>query len=217
MNQYNPEFVEKYQILLKKDPKSKVFALLADAYRKMKLYKQALELCEKGIKYNPDFAAGYIALARTCYSTQKYLEAKQNLTKACQLSNDNLLAHQLMAECELKLKNPKKALKQYKLVLFLDPNHTRAQIAVKKLESITADEYEKDLFSMEKLSFTASKLAVKDQASDELELEPVAVEPQSTNELVDRYISLVDAFISRNDLQKAKKALLQAEVELGPP
>ena len=110
MGQVNTEFIERYQILLERDPTSKLFAPLAEAYRKLKLYKQATELCIRGIEHNPTFAPGYISYARVLMEEKKTQEARDQLLIACNHSNENLLAHELLAECELKLKQPKRAL-----------------------------------------------------------------------------------------------------------
>ena len=45
MNPVNPEFVERFQIMYQKDPNSRVFAPLAECYRKMGLLDEALRLC----------------------------------------------------------------------------------------------------------------------------------------------------------------------------
>lgn len=46
----NPEFVERCQILLSQDPKSRIFAPLAEAYRKMSLFDEAEAVAKRRIK-----------------------------------------------------------------------------------------------------------------------------------------------------------------------
>ena len=212
MNTINHEFIERYQLLLQNNPSSKVFAPLAEAYRKMGLVKQAIEVCESGLKHNPDFASGYIALARAYMNQKNIEESLRHLHTACQLSPENLLAHELLAECYLNQKHTKKALKAYKMVLFLNPQHERATRAIKKLESLTADEYNEELFSMEKLNSAAQKMTPK---KEELAVD-LLLEEESNNEFIDRHISLIDAYLARNDHDKARKALVEAEKKMGP-
>ncbi len=219
MEPVNPEFVERYQLLLEKKPESKVFAPLAEAYRKMGFIKQAIEVCTKGIQHNPHFSSGYIAFARI-YMAQKDLDsALVNLQKACELSPENLLGHELLAECYLKQKKTKLALKAYKMVLFLNPQHQRAAKAIKKLESLTADEFDDETFLMEKLPLAAYKIThpisePKHLDPDSLELEDT--QPPETCETIDRFTSLVDAYIARNEIDKARETLIEAERILGP-
>src|SRR5262245_40905043 len=140
------DMVERYQILLEKDPRSQVFAPLAEAYRKIGLLEEAFRICVRGVQFHPNFAGGRLALAKVLMDRENPKEALRELEKAIELSPENILAHQLMAELHLAEKNAKAALRSYKMVLFLAPLNERAQRAVRKLESLTADEFDDDLF-----------------------------------------------------------------------
>lgn len=200
--------MERYQILLDKDPRSQVFAPLAEAYRKMGLVEEAFRLCVRGVQYNPNFAGGRIALAKVLLDRDNAPGAQKELEKAIEISPDNILAHQMLGELYLKGKNAKEALRSYKMVLFLAPNNERAQTAVKKLESLTADEFEEEIFAMKPLK------NVKDFEAQLDELTPLKEsQPGSTkiNEL-DRFLSLADAYIVRNDFERARDTLTEAQV-----
>src|SRR4051812_1873041 len=97
-------FVERYQMIFEKDPKSKVFAPLAEAYRRMGLLNEAIDLAEKGVKTHPHFASGRVALGKCFVQKGEYQKATEHLMIARDLSPENLLAHQLIAECYLRLK-----------------------------------------------------------------------------------------------------------------
>src|SRR5262245_9775147 len=146
------ELIERYQLLLQKDPKSQVFAPLTEAYRKMGLLEEAFRIAVRGVQFNPNFSGGRIALAKVFLDRDNLAAAVDELEKAAELSSDNILAHQLLAECYLRSKRPKDALKSFKMVLFLAPSNDKAAKAVKKLESLTADEYDDDLFEMKPLT-----------------------------------------------------------------
>lgn len=210
----NYSLIEKYQILLEKDPKSKVFAPLSEAYRKMGLIEEALEVCERGIQYHPHFVSGRVAMANVFIAKSQWDKALENLSIAIENSPENILAHNLCAEIYLKRKNLK-ALKSYKMVLFLNPQHSKAQQAVKKLESITADEYDEDLFSMQPLSESPALLEPKPAESSSSPATP-STSGSATFKLVDRFVSLVDAHLARNDMERALYHLKRAEQELGP-
>ncbi|MEZ4871747.1 MAG: tetratricopeptide repeat protein [Bdellovibrionales bacterium] len=197
MNSYD---IEKYQILLQENPRSKVFAPLADAYRKMGMLKEAAEVAEMGIHYNPDFAGGRVVMGRILMERDDHSQAIEELRKATELDPENILAHLLLAENFIAEKRSKDALRAFKMVLFLNPQHKKARTAVQKLESLTADEFDDELFSMSKLSpleAPQSKGPAKSQQ------EPPHPPPSANNTLLDRHLSLVDAFVARNEIEKA--------------
>lgn len=204
MQEIQPELIEKYQILLQKDPKSQVFAPLTEAYRKMGLLEEAFRIAVRGVQFNPQFGGGRIALAKVFLDRENLQGAVNELEKAVELSPDNIMAHALLAECYLKSKRPKEALRSFKMVLFLSPNNEKAQKAVRKLESLTADEYEEDLFEMKQLP-QVDQIGVENAPT----LKPMN-DGKLSSEL-DRILSLADAYIVRNDLEKADEVLRQGE------
>lgn len=211
MQTIQPELIERYQILLQKDPKSKVFAPLAEAYRKLGLKKQALDICENGVKHNPSFAGGRVALARVYLEMEKAELALEQLKKAVDAEPENILALSLLGETQLQLKHAKEALKAFKLLLFLNPNNEKAQKAVQRLESLTADDFEEDVFAMKPL-----RQAVEESEALAIEPLPPSQDEQHKWRDLERLISLTDAFLVRNDIDRALDALKEAERSHGP-
>lgn len=209
MQDIQPELVERYQILLQKDPKSQVFAPLTEAYRKMGLLEEAFRIAVRGVQFNPTFGGGRIALAKVFLDRGNDKAALDELEKAVEYSADNILAHSLLADCYLKAKRPKEALRAFKMVLFLAPTNEKAIRAVRKLESLTADEYEEDLFEMKPLPQVD---ALKMESAPSL----APIRPSSVASDLERTLSLVDAFIVRNDIEKAAATLKEAEGNYGP-
>ncbi|NJM10105.1 MAG: tetratricopeptide repeat protein [Bdellovibrionaceae bacterium] len=207
MQEIQPELIEKYQLLLQKDPKSQVFAPLTEAYRKMGLVEEAFRIAVRGVQFNPHFGGGRIALAKVFLDRDNAPGALAELEKAVELSPDNILAHSLLGDCYLKTQRPKDALRSFKMVLFLAPNNEKAMKAVRKLESLTADEYEDDLFEMKPLPQVEH---LRTEAP--VPLKPVGERP--TGDL-ERILSLVDAFIVRNDMEKALSTLKESERSFG--
>src|SRR6516164_6364647 len=99
--------MERYQILLEKDPKSQVFAPLAEAYRKIGLIEEAFRICVRGVQFHPNFAGGRLALAKVLMDRDSPEGALKELEKAVELSPENILAHQLLGELHLGQKNAK--------------------------------------------------------------------------------------------------------------
>ena len=138
-----------------------------------------------------------------------------------------------MAEAYLKLKKPKDSLKSFKMVLFLNPNHKKAQTVVKKLESLTADEYDADLFEMKPLAspppttrdthgsganknWPSTDPSESGLQSPNPHREESPHQERNYNEAsrlsrqLDRCLSLIDAYIARNDQEKAIEAAKSA-------
>lgn len=216
----DPETVEKYQKILEKDPHSQVFAPLAEAYREMGLLPEAVKTVTAGVQRHPQFVGGLVVFAKIMRQQGQLEKAMEALLKATTLSPENILAHQLLAEIHVAQKNPKEALKAFKMLLFLNPNSQSAQKAVQKLESLTADEYDDEVFAMTKLpevhldqapSRPPPSRAIED--SDMLMVKPVTF--KTPTKAMERMLSLIDAFIVRNDLEKAHALLKDTRVEFG--
>lgn len=201
-----PELIERYQLLLQKDPKSQIFAPLTEAYRKMGLLEEAFRIAVRGVQFNPNFSGGRIALAKVFLDRDNLQAALDELEKAAELSADNILAHQLLADCYLRSKRPKDALRSFKMVLFLAPSNDKAAKAVRKLESLTADEYDDDLFEMKPLDQVDTPKTVAAPPS----LKPMA--PAGLAGDLERALSLADAYIVRNDVEKALATLREVEM-----
>ena len=190
----NSEFVERYQIILEKDPESRVFAPLSEAYRKMGLLDQAIEVSRKGVGFHPNFASGRVALARALMEKESFTESIEHLKEATKLSPENLLAHKLLAKVLIQNRQPAEALKAYKMALFLNPTDSELQRNVQKWEFLMAIEFEDDLFE------------VVDSAGSSL----FGDGPWDAKR-VEKITSLADAFTVREELNRAIKLLEFAE------
>jgi tetratricopeptide (TPR) repeat protein len=217
----NAEFIERYQLEYEKNPKSKVFAPLAEAYRKMGLIDEALSICRRGVMIHPDFASGRVAFAKALLEKKAYAEALTQLEKAIQLSPDNLLAHSLTGETLLEMRKPKAALKAFKMVLFLNPDDARARQAVAKWEFLTADEYDEEVFQMKPLFKAEAKDLDGDEEDKDLDESPLAPESvkldlAALNREIERALSLADAFTVRGSVDAAINVLENAIRRFGP-
>ena len=130
-----PQIV-KYEKSLEEDPRSKVFAPLAEAYRKVGLLDNAFKTLKVGLRYNPDYLFGYLTLAQCyldkdefnlCYTTLKPLVAH---------NRDNLKLQKIFAESAEATENLEEALDTYKYLLYLHPKDQLIIEKVKKLENL---------------------------------------------------------------------------------
>lgn len=218
MAKYDPVVIEKYRQLLKKDPSSQVFAPLADAYREAGEFALAERMAREGLNRHPEFTAGLVVLAKILKDQKKLEEALIVVQKASHMSSDNLLSHQLEGDILLELKKPQEALKAYKMVLFLNPQSVKARKVVQKLESLTAIDYEEDVFAMAKLeplSLRPHPKADPAPRTDPSLSQPIEASASSATRSLQRTLSLLDAFIVRNDLAKAHEILNEAKSEFG--
>lgn len=141
--------IEEYQIILMRNPSARVFAPLSEAYRKMGLLQQALEICEKGTHYNQDYHSGWVAYGKVLFELKRYEEAVAALSQATGLNKDNILAYKLKALSLIKLNKYANALSCYKHVLFLSPQDAQAQKFIKNWEYLESADYSPQSFAME--------------------------------------------------------------------
>ena len=66
---------------LVEDPNSRVFAPLAEAYRKSGMLDEAIQVCLEGLKIHPTYISGRVALARAYYEEKMLGEAKEEFEK----------------------------------------------------------------------------------------------------------------------------------------
>ncbi len=186
--------VERLQIELSENPKSLNFVRLAEKYFERQMHSEAESLVRRSLKFHPNSVSGLALLARILRAQARSLEALPFLDQATKFAPDNWKAWLDQAEIFIELHQGKKALKSFKQVLLLNPTHPLARRAVAKLEVLTADEYEDDLFSMQPLS--------------KADLQENTVTPSTTEwtkipSSLERALALVDALTVRLDTRKA--------------
>ena len=209
MKPANTALIKKYLAIYKKNPKSRVFAILADLYRKKGEIDKALFLCKKGIKAHPQFASGHIALALILLDMNKLEMAAEALEKATDYSPENIFAYKQLGQIYLQLKEPKKTLETYKMVLFLDPENKKAANIVKKLEPITASSYDKTGFAFKSLR-EVSQHIISTPPSPLPSLHPIPkADAQKERTQFEARIAIIEALIYRKELNKAQQFLLE--------
>lgn len=201
MSQISAATIEKYQEILRQDPRSKIFAALADAYREKGLFTEAETTARKGIEQHPEYIGGYVALGKLLCSQKRFAEALPFLNKAAQLSPENLLAYELLGQAFIELGKPQEALRAHKMALFLHPENQRSRRAVEKLETLSARDFEDDLFQMSPLPKAMAHLNPDPQPATPLQ----PLTNKDNARLQDRQLSLIDALIVRHELEQASQ------------
>jgi len=131
-------YLRKYQ----EDPSSRVFAPLAEAYRKAGLVTEAIEIAREGLRVHPHFIGGRVALARALFDKKLYSEVVDELSSIVQDVPDNLVAQRLLAESCLMLGRVAEALSAFKMFLYFSPQDSETAKIVQELE---AQAYEKGM------------------------------------------------------------------------
>lgn len=235
----------KYEKMLEDDPRSRVFAPLAESYRKVGLLENAFQVLKKGLRYNPDYLLGYLCLAQCymdkgeaslCYTTLRPLIAQ---------NRDNLKLQKLFAQSSYSTENFEDALDTYKYILYLQPKDSESIERVKELESRLSEDVfhsqpvEEVTFNVEDLKVTPESEKVLDDwvqldlsREEEIEKEendeeewlvgkPEEVEEESFSppepEAVTPVIThtLVDLYLKQGYMDKARE-LLEKILELQP-
>ena len=125
------QYLRRYQ----EDPTSRVFAPLAESYRKAGLLKEAVEIAREGLRVHPQFTGGKVALARALFDLKQYEDVVIELRPVCRDLPDNLVAQRLLAESSLILGRHEEALEAYKMLLYFSPSDTEAAKMVEELET----------------------------------------------------------------------------------
>jgi tetratricopeptide (TPR) repeat protein len=117
---YSPllyEYLRKYQ----EDPTSRVFAPLAEAYRKAGMIREAVEIAREGLRIHPGFVGGKVALARALFDLKQYDEVMVELRSVIRDVPDNLVAQRLFGDSALMMGRPEDALVSFKMLLYFAP------------------------------------------------------------------------------------------------
>ncbi len=129
-------YLKKYQ----QDPHSRVFAPLAEAYRKAGLIDDAIEIAREGLLIHPGFLGGKVALARALFDKKLFSEVSHLLIPVMRDMPDNIVAQRLLADSFLMLGRSAEALNSYKTLLYFIPEDRELAQIVKELECRSYEE-----------------------------------------------------------------------------
>jgi predicted Zn-dependent protease len=160
-------YLKRYQ----DDPSSRVFAPLAEAYRKAGLVDEAIEIAREGIKVHPSFIGGRVALARALFDKKQFDDVIAEVEPIVRDVPDNILAQKLMAESCLMIGRQADALAAYKMLLYFSPQDPETSAIVRELET---QAYQKGVLVLEREAAEAGEFTVG-AARDAIEADPQRV------------------------------------------
>ncbi len=160
----NPQiyhYLRRYQ----EDPRSRVFAPLAEAYRKAGLLDEAIEIARDGVRIHPHFVGGRVALGRALFDRGNYEEVVKELEPIVMDAPDNLIAQKLLAESYLILGRIADSLGAYKVLLFFMPQDPEISALVQEIETKAYEDgalvLQKDPISLKSYSVKGAGAAIE--------------------------------------------------------
>lgn len=206
--------MESLQIELQTNPKSLSFAQLADLYLAQNMIADAETLLLRSLKYHPGSVSGHMLLGRVYQLKNEDQKALEQFNICLQKAPTNWTCYLLRAQMYLKLQKPKLALQDFKQVMLHNPQHMGVQKSIIRLESLTADEYDEDLFEIKNINQIAAATPANNPVSTS---NSIATNDSWTkiSPRLERVLSLVDAFVTRQEYDKAIKLLRECQSEFG--
>ncbi len=128
--------LSKYLEAFEKDPSSKVFAPLAESYRRLGMIKDAKNILNKGLQFHPKYVPGLITLAHCHYDEGQFLGAFDILKPLISEQYENYTLQRLFAFTCYQLGKKEEALETFKFLLFINPKDTEAADKVAALEKL---------------------------------------------------------------------------------
>jgi tetratricopeptide (TPR) repeat protein len=111
------ELFERYR----RAPGSHVFAPLADAYRKLGLVEEALDICARGLSANPRYASGYVVQGKCQYDAGRADRAEASFRKVLDIDPNNLVALRYLGIIRAGCGDTEGARGFFEQILTLDP------------------------------------------------------------------------------------------------
>ncbi|MDH7499861.1 MAG: tetratricopeptide repeat protein, partial [candidate division NC10 bacterium] len=130
-----PPEIERYYEKWRKDPRSKIFAQLADAYRKIGMLDEAIDVCLQGLKVHPSYVSARMVLARAYLEKDMDAEAESELSGVLGTDPGNILASRMLADLLYKKGNLPEAVEQYQRLLKLSPLDREIKSILEKAEA----------------------------------------------------------------------------------
>ena len=90
--------IEELRRRVQLDPASIAFAALAEEYRKLGRFAEALETCTAGLQRHPAYLAAHVTLGRALFEVGRYDEAPEELEHVLRVAPENLAAIRGLAE-----------------------------------------------------------------------------------------------------------------------
>jgi predicted regulator of Ras-like GTPase activity (Roadblock/LC7/MglB family) len=160
------ERIDKCKRILDENPKSQIFAALADAYRKNGELDKAFRVCRQGLRLHPDYGAGHLIMAKINYDRKMYDWAEGELREAISLDGQTRATDMLKAKIHTRQGKLNEARVLVKELLSTDPQN-------EKLNELL-DNIERGRLEQKKKKIESRRLLESRAFEEESESEPAA-------------------------------------------
>lgn len=120
--------IRSYEERLAKDPNSLAFVPLAEAYRKMGRTREAIALCEAGIRRFPDYMMARVILAKAYLAEGNEEGALAELSAVVARTPGDVQSHRMLAELTLKRGDLERAVAHLERAVTLDSGDRESRV-----------------------------------------------------------------------------------------
>ena len=124
------QLIEQY----KENPR-RVFARLANEYRKRGDLDAAIQICRAQVPLQPTYVSGYIVLGQALFENKQFDEAGSTFEAAIALDPENLIALRQLGDIARQMGDPNGARAWYYRLLEVDPQNEEVTAHVKAMEA----------------------------------------------------------------------------------
>jgi len=117
-----------------KSPDSRLFAPLADAYRKNGQLDEAIAILEEGIGKYPDYAIAHVILGKCYFDKGATERAKVEFEKVLELDPENMVALKMLGDILSAEGKKKEALEYYRKLISIDPTNKEVSKIISEME-----------------------------------------------------------------------------------
>lgn len=117
-----------------RSPDSRIFAPLADAYRKSGEVDKAIELCEKGLEGYPDYASAHVILGKCFYDKGATERSRAEFERVIEIDPENMVALKFMGDILMSEGDRDASISCYRRILAIDPTNDEVSGKLKGLE-----------------------------------------------------------------------------------
>jgi tetratricopeptide (TPR) repeat protein len=125
--------IDKYLAAYAKDPRSRAFAALAEAYRRAGMLDEAIKVAEEGLQNHPQLQSALTTLGRAYFQKGELEKARPLLERVIAQSPDNLAAQRALGELYFQLGESQLARTALQAVLRASPADPEAQLRLQQL------------------------------------------------------------------------------------
>lgn len=115
---------------------SRLFAPLADAYRKSGKADKAIEILERGLERFPDYASAHVILGKCYYDKGASERAKAEFVRVIEIDPENMVALKFLGDILIAENKRAQAADYYRRVLAIDPTNAEVARTLKEMESV---------------------------------------------------------------------------------